>query len=98
MEIKGKLKLIIVDACRKVNIVFTTAISSCEVVNCKHIQLQTLGVCPSFAVDKTDGCLIFLSKETLDTTSIIASKSTEMNGKLNPIEQWNLGAANEFQN
>jgi adenylyl cyclase-associated protein len=82
IEISGKCKTIVIDGCSKVQVVFGTAISSCEVVNSKRIQVQTLGVCPTFAIDKTDGCLIFLSKETMTVSSFVTSKSSEMNGKL----------------
>lgn len=81
IEISGKCKTIVIDGCSKVNVVFGTAISSCEVVNSKRIQVQTLGVCPTFAIDKTDGCLVYLSKETMSESSFVTSKSSEMNGK-----------------
>ena len=83
VEITGKCKTIVVDGCSKVNVVFGAAISSCEVVNSKRIQVQTLGICPTFAIDKTDGCLIYLSKETTSESSFVTSKSSEMNGMLN---------------
>jgi len=60
-------------------LVFDSAISSCEVINCERVQVQVIGVCPSFAIDKTDGCLIYLSKESVNTSNIVSSKSTEMN-------------------
>jgi len=43
------------------------------------MQLQTNGVCPSFSIDKVDGCLIYLSKESVPVSSFVTSKSTEMN-------------------
>lgn len=79
IQIKGKLKSVILDSCKKANLVFDTAISSCEVVNCKGVQIQSTGVCPSFSIDKTDGCLIYLSKEAISVTNFVTSKSTEMN-------------------
>lgn len=79
IQIKGKLKGVILDSCKKSNLVFDTAISSCEVVNCKSVQIQSTGICPSFAIDKTDGCLIYLSEEAVSITNFVTSKSTEMN-------------------
>jgi adenylyl cyclase-associated protein len=68
-----------VDKCEKCNVVFESVISSCEVVNSKKIQLQTDGVCPVFTVDKTVGCLVWLSKESAAISSFVTSMSTEMN-------------------
>ena len=79
IQIKGKMKSVILDACTKTNLVFDTAISSCEIVNCKSVQIQSIDVCPSIAIDKTDGCLVYLSKEGVSATSFVTSKSTEMN-------------------
>lgn len=75
----GKFKSLILDKCEKCNAVFDTVISSTEVVNSKKIQLQTDGVCPVFTVDKTVGCLIWLSKESAAISTFVASMSTEMN-------------------
>ena len=81
VELKGekKVKSIIMDTCRRVNVVFDTCISACEIVNSQKIQCQTIGVCPTFSIDKTVGCLIYLSKESLDVTSFVTSQSGEMN-------------------
>jgi adenylyl cyclase-associated protein len=79
VTITGKVKTITMDKCTKCNLIFDTAISSCEIVNCSRMQLQTNGVCPSFSIDKTDGCLIYLSQETIAVSSFVTSKSSEMN-------------------
>ena len=81
VELKGekKVKSIIMDTCRRVNVVFDSCISACEIVNSQKIQCQTTGVCPTFSIDKTIGCLIYLSKETLGITSFVTSQSGEMN-------------------
>jgi len=79
IQVKGKIKSVILDSCFKTNLVFDSAISSCEVINCERVQVQVIGVCPSFAIDKTDGCLIYLSKDSVNTSNIVSSKSTEMN-------------------
>jgi adenylyl cyclase-associated protein len=80
VQVKGeKLKSIIMDKCRRVNVVFDTCISSCEMVNSSKIQCQTTGVCPTFSIDKTTGCLIYLSKESLAVSTFVTSQSSEMN-------------------
>lgn len=81
VQLKGekKVKSIIMDSCSRVNLVFDTCISACEVVNSRKIQCQTTGVCPTFSIDKTIGCVIYLSKESLSITSFVTSQSSEMN-------------------
>ena len=81
VQLKGekKIKSIIIDCCRRVNVLFDTCISSCEIVNSHKIQCQTTGVCPTFSIDKTIGCLVYLSKESLDVSSFVTSQSSEMN-------------------
>mmetsp|Transcript_2889 Transcript_2889/g.4287 ORF Transcript_2889/g.4287 Transcript_2889/m.4287 type:complete len:511 (-) Transcript_2889:202-1734(-) len=80
VQVKGeKLKSIIMDKCRRVNVVFNSCISSCEMVNSQKIQCQTTGVCPTFSIDKTVGCLIYLSADSRNVTSFVTSQSSEMN-------------------
>jgi adenylyl cyclase-associated protein len=75
-----KLKSIIVDSCTKVNVIFPTIISGCEIVNSKKIAVQTDGVCPVFTIDKTVGVTIyFLNAEAVDVSSFTTSMSSEMN-------------------
>ena len=81
IQIKGaKLKSVIVDSCTKVNVIFPTIISGCEIVNSKKIAVQTDGVCPVFTIDKTVGVTVYLlSEETVAVTSFTTSMSSEMN-------------------
>lgn len=77
----GKCKSVIMDTCQKCAAVFENVISGCEVVNCKKIQVQTTGICPTFSIDKTDGCLVYLSMETAAMTNFVTCQSTETNGR-----------------
>lgn len=79
IQITGKLKSVILDGCTKCGVVFEKAISACEVVNCKRVQVQATGFCPSFSIDKTDGIVIHLTNEVVSQTSFVTSKSSEMN-------------------
>ena len=74
-----KFKSIIVDKCVKVNVIFPTIISGCEIVNSKKIAVQSDGVCPVFTIDKTVGVSVYLSKESADISSFTTSMSSEMN-------------------
>jgi len=76
--IKGKVNAITVDDCTKTAVVFDTVMASFEVVNCRSVEVQVNGKAPSFAIDKTSGCQLYLSQESL-AAEIVTSKSSEMN-------------------
>jgi adenylyl cyclase-associated protein len=40
--------------------------------------LQVLGTVPTISIDKTDGCQMFLNKDSINV-EIVSSKSSEMN-------------------
>jgi len=86
-DIQGKLNSLTFDSCTKCNFVFDTAISSCEVVNCKKVQVQTRQNCNSFSVDKTDGFVAYLSKESMKNATFVTSKSSEMNVNY-PVDEY----------
>lgn len=75
----GKLKSVVIDTCTKVNVIFGTIISGCEMVNSKKIAVQSDGVCPVFTIDKTVGATIYLSEESAAISSFTTSMSSEMN-------------------
>ncbi|XP_015601766.1 adenylyl cyclase-associated protein 1 isoform X2 [Cephus cinctus] len=76
--IKGKVNSIVMDSCRKSSIVFDSLVSGIEFVNCQSVQMQVLGKVPTISIDKSDGCQMYLSPESLDV-ELITSKSSEMN-------------------
>ena len=55
MQVKGKVNSIMLDACKKVGIVFESVVAAFEAVNCNGLQIQCLGSCPTLNIDKTDG-------------------------------------------
>lgn len=80
IKINGtKFKSVIVDKCVKVNVIFPTIISGCEIVNSKKIAVQSDGVCPVFTIDKTVGVSVYLSKDSTEISSFTTSMSSEMN-------------------
>lgn len=79
IDIKGKCKGVAIDGCGKTQVLMDSAISSLEVVNSKRMQCQVRGVVPSIAIDKTDGMMTYLSKESMTVTTFTTSKSSEMN-------------------
>jgi adenylyl cyclase-associated protein len=78
VQLSGKLNAITIDSCKKTNVVFDEAISSCEVVNCNGIKVQVTVKVPAITIDKTSGGVVYLSKDSLDT-QIFTSKSDELN-------------------
>lgn len=78
LTVKGKINSVVLDSCRKSAIVFDSLVSSVEFVNCQSVQMQVLGKVPTISIDKTDGCQMYLSQESMDV-EIVTSKSSEMN-------------------
>jgi len=78
IQVKGKVNSIVIDGCKKTAIVFDDVVASMEIVNCQSVKCQVTGRVPTVSIDKTDGCQVFLSNESLDT-EIVTAKSSEMN-------------------
>ncbi|KAF4074115.1 hypothetical protein AMELA_G00250870 [Ameiurus melas] len=78
LQIKGKVNSIIVDNCKKLGLVFENVVGIFEIINSRDIQLQVLGKVPTISINKTEGCQVYLSKESL-SCEIISAKSSEMN-------------------
>jgi len=78
LKVSGKCNNIILDSCKKSAVVFDSVVSSCEFINCQSIQMQVLGSVPTISVDKTDGCQMYLSKDSVNA-EIVTAKSSEMN-------------------
>lgn len=78
ITVKNKINSIVMDSCKKSSIVFDSLVSSAEFINCQSVQMQVLNKVPTITVDKTDGCQIYLSKDSL-SAEIVTSKSSEVN-------------------
>lgn len=78
LVVKGKVNSIFLDSCKKTAVVFDSVVSSIEFVNCQSVQMQVLGTVPTISIDKTDGCQIYLSQDSMNV-EIVSSKSSEMN-------------------
>lgn len=76
--VKNKINSIVMDSCKKSCVVFDSLVSSVEFINCQSVQMQVLGKVPTVTIDKTDGCQMYLSKDSLNT-EIVTSKSSELN-------------------
>ncbi|MCE0480953.1 F-actin-capping protein subunit alpha [Datura stramonium] len=78
LQIKGKVNNITIDKCTKMGIVFAGVVAACEVVNCNGVEVQCQGLAPTISVDNTNGCQLYLSKDSLEG-SITTAKSSEIN-------------------
>jgi len=78
IKVNGKCNNIIIDGCKKTAVVFGSVVSSVEFINCQSVQMQVLGKVPTISVEKTDGCQMFLNKESVGA-EIVTAKSSEMN-------------------
>ncbi|KAM9824744.1 adenylyl cyclase-associated protein 1 [Neosynchiropus ocellatus] len=78
LQVKGKLNSIIVDSCQKMGLVFEDVVGIVEVINCRDVKIQVTGKVPTISINKTDGCHVYLSQDSLKC-EIISAKSSEMN-------------------
>ncbi|XP_071378107.1 adenylyl cyclase-associated protein 2 [Centroberyx affinis] len=78
VQVKGKINSIIIDNCKKLGLVFENVVGIVEIINSKAIQLQALGKVPTISINKTEGCQVYLSKDSL-SCDIVSAKSSEMN-------------------
>ncbi|XP_005993962.1 adenylyl cyclase-associated protein 1 [Latimeria chalumnae] len=78
LQVKGKINSITLDNCKKTGLVFDDVVGIVEVINCRDIKIQVLSKVPTISINKTDGCHVYLSKDSL-SCEIISAKSSEMN-------------------
>uniref|UniRef100_A0A8C1SF10 CAP, adenylate cyclase-associated protein 1 (yeast) n=1 Tax=Cyprinus carpio TaxID=7962 RepID=A0A8C1SF10_CYPCA len=78
LQVKGKINSITLDNCKKLGLVFDDVVGIVEVINCKDVKVQVMGKIPTISINKTDGCHVYLSKDSL-SCEIISAKSSEMN-------------------
>jgi adenylyl cyclase-associated protein len=83
IQIPDKCKSIQVDKCEKVRVVFKAVVSTFEVVNSQRIYASCLEMCPSFALDKSSGVSVIVSRAALNQLpappEIVASNISECN-------------------
>jgi adenylyl cyclase-associated protein len=80
VSINGKVKSVQVDSCQKAQVVFSSVVSTFEVVNSKGLKIHVQESCPSLAIDKSAGVQVFLNAASVATPpNIITSNTTEIN-------------------
>ncbi|XP_067318478.1 adenylyl cyclase-associated protein 1-like [Anolis sagrei] len=77
LHIKGKINFVTLDNCKKVGLVFDDVVGIVEIINSRDVQVQVMGKVPTISINKTDGCHVYLSKDSLNC-EIVSAKSSEM--------------------
>lgn len=60
VSISGKPKVITVDNCAKVGLVFDSVVAMVEVLNCKDVKVQVKVSVPTVNIDKVDTLTLYL--------------------------------------
>lgn len=77
----GKVANVAIDGCKSTKVIVDTVVASIEISNCVKMQVQVKGLANGIAIDKTDGCMVYISENCLENEdfSITAAKCSEMN-------------------
>ncbi|RDY12976.1 Cyclase-associated protein 1, partial [Mucuna pruriens] len=78
LQIQDKVNNITIDKCTKMGVVFKDVVAAFEIVNSNGVEVQCQGAAPTISVDNTNGCQLYLSKDSLEA-SITTAKSSEVN-------------------
>lgn len=83
VQIHGrKMKSLLVSDCSDVSVVFETVSHASEIVHCKNVAIQTTGICPTFALERSRGITVWLSNESKTISNIVTSSCTGVNVSL----------------
>jgi len=79
--VKGKCSGLAIDSCKKSKVLLDKVVATLEISNCQRVQVQVKDFAPSVAIDKTDGCIVYLSKECVENQDffVSAAKCSELN-------------------
>ncbi|KAG0256436.1 hypothetical protein BGZ95_005494 [Linnemannia exigua] len=79
IQIKTKVTNVVMDSCAKTGLCVESLVTSLDVINSKSVQLQILGTAPTVSLDKVESCMVYLSRECMDTTGILTTKCSGVN-------------------
>lgn len=72
LHIKGRINFITLDNCKKLGLVFDDTVGTIEIINSKDVKGQVMGKVPTISINKTDGCDVDLSKNSLECETVSA--------------------------
>ncbi|PRW32688.1 cyclase-associated 1 [Chlorella sorokiniana] len=80
IQVRGKVNAITLDKCSRTGLLFEAVVATCEVVNCTSVDVQCTGTVPTVAVDKVDGCQLYLPRTAMEGgTDVTTAKSSAVN-------------------
>ncbi|KAF9916943.1 hypothetical protein FBU30_001070 [Linnemannia zychae] len=79
IQIKTKVTAVTMDSCTKTGLCIDSLVTSLDVVNSKSVQLQILGNAATVSLEKVDSCMVYLSRECMDTTGIVTTRCSGVN-------------------
>ncbi|KAJ3345442.1 hypothetical protein HDU83_004068 [Entophlyctis luteolus] len=80
ISVEGKVNAVTLDNCKKSGLLLSSIVSTVDIVNCKSVQVQVTQYAPTIAIDKTDGCQVYLSAGSVETgVEVLTAMSSEVN-------------------
>ncbi|KAJ3383820.1 hypothetical protein HDU84_003388 [Entophlyctis sp. JEL0112] len=85
ISVEGKVNAVTlgkgwVHNCKKSGLLLSSIVSTVDIVNCKSVQVQVTQYAPTIAIDKTDGCQVYLSAGSVETgVEVLTAMSSEVN-------------------
>jgi adenylyl cyclase-associated protein len=79
VQVRGKVNAITLDKCTRTGLLFESVVATVELVNSSSVEVQCTGAVPTVAVDKCDGCQLYLPRGALEATDITTAKSSAVN-------------------
>jgi adenylyl cyclase-associated protein len=86
VKVLGKVNAISLDGCVKTGLLFESVVSICEIVNCQSVEVQCCETAPCVAIDKTDGCRLYVGTDLAQSIDVATAKSSEVNIVVLPSE------------
>lgn len=60
MEVRGRVRSIALDSCRRVTLVCDSTLGEVELTNCQEVKVSVRGRVAAMSIDRTDGAHVFL--------------------------------------
>lgn len=79
LSVSCGLRYLPLDFLAQVDVIFDNALSTCDIVNSKDVQMQCTGTAPSINIDGCVAVTCYLSAESFEAAHVITSKSAAIN-------------------
>lgn len=78
LQVKAKVNHITLDSCKKMSLVFDSAVAGVDLVNCTSCKVQVLSNVQTINIEKCSGTQLILNRDSLDA-EVVSAKSSELN-------------------